>query len=187
MDSIPAHFPCRRLFESDWESLSDLELVALLIGPGTPERRALNDARRLLDVVGPSRRLQDAGYEELCRAGLSRKKALALLAAVQLSRRFQKIPLFPGQSFRSSLEIFRHFQPLVHGLKKECFWSVLLDSKNRILRVMFNNPFVLSYIASPHIVWVRPGCGLRANFFYFARAADSDCLLREGNRLTAFL
>ena len=136
MDVIPGHFPRRRLFELDWESLSDLELVALLIGPGTPERRALSDARRLLEAVGSSSRLQEAGYEELCRAGLSRKKALALLAAVQLSRRFQKIPLFPGQSFRSSLEIFRHFQPLVHGLKRECFWSVLLDSKNRILRVM---------------------------------------------------
>ena len=128
MDVIPAHFPSRRLFELDWESLSDLELVALLIGPGTPEKRALSDARRLLEAVGSSRRLQEAGYEELCRAGLSRKD-LALLAAVQLSRRFQKIPLFPGQSFRSSLEIFRHFQPLVHGLRRECFWSVLLDSK----------------------------------------------------------
>jgi DNA repair protein RadC len=123
MDVIPAYFPSRRLFELDWDSLSELELVALLIGPGTTERRALSDAQKLFDAVGASRRLQEVSYEELRGAG-------------QLSRRVQRIPLFPGQSFRSSLEIFRHFQPLVHGLKRECFWSVLLDSKNRILRVM---------------------------------------------------
>ena len=136
MDVIPAHFPSRRLFELDWNSLSDLELVALLIGPGTTERRALSDAQKLFDSVGSARRLQEVSYEELRRVGLSRKTGLSLLAALQLSRRVQKIPLFPGQSFRSSLEIFRHFQPLVHGLKRECFWSALLDSKNRILRVV---------------------------------------------------
>ena len=136
MDVIPAHFPSRRLFELDWNSLSDLELVALLIGPGTTERRALSDAQKLFDSVGSTRRLQEVSYEELRRVGLSRKTGLSLLAAVQLSRRVQKIPLFPGQSFRSSLEIFRHFQPLVHGLKRECFWSALLDSKNRVLRVV---------------------------------------------------
>ncbi len=52
MDVIPAYLPSRRLFEVDWESLSDLELVALLIGPGTPEKRALHDAQRLLEAIG---------------------------------------------------------------------------------------------------------------------------------------
>ncbi len=135
MDAIPAYLPSRRLFEVDWESLSDLELVALLIGPGTPERRALRDAQRLLEGIG-SRNFREVCYEDLRHTGLGRKKALAVLAAVQLSRRIHKTPLLPGQPFRSSLEVFRHFQPLVDGLKKECFWSVLLDSKNRIVRVV---------------------------------------------------
>ena len=107
MDVIPAHFPSRRLFELDWDSLSDLELVALLIGPGTTERRALSDAHRLFDAVGSSRGLQEVSYEDLRGAGLSRKKALTLLAAVQLSRRVQKITLIPGQTFRTRLEIYR--------------------------------------------------------------------------------
>ena len=135
MDVIPAYLPSRRLFEVDWESLSDLELVALLIGPGTPEKRALYDAQRLLEAIG-SGNLREVCYEDLRHTGLGRKKALAVLAAVQLSRRIHKTSLLPGQPFRSSLEVFRHFQPLVDGLKKECFWSVLLDSKNRIVRVV---------------------------------------------------
>ena len=101
MDVIPSHFPSRRLFELDWGSLSDLELVALLIGPGTTERRALSDAQRLFDAAGSFRQLRELGYEGIRGVGLNRKKALSLLAALQLSRRVQKIPLFPGQSFRS--------------------------------------------------------------------------------------
>lgn len=117
-------------------ALSDLELVALLIGPGTTEKRALSDAHRLFDAAASFGQLQELGYEGMRGAGLSQKKALSLLTALQLARRGQKIPLLPGQSFRSSLEIFRHFQPLVQSLKKECFWSVLLNGKNRILRVI---------------------------------------------------
>ncbi|MDA2935065.1 DNA repair protein RadC [Acidobacteria bacterium AH-259-D05] len=136
MGAIPAHFPSQRLFELGWKSLSDLELVALLMGPGSPEWRALRDAQRLLEVVGPVVKLREVTWEELYQSGLGRKKALAILAAVHLWHRIEKTPLSPGQPFHSSLEIFRHFQPLVDGLKKECFWSLLLDGKNRILRVV---------------------------------------------------
>ena len=133
---MAAHFPTQRLFESGWEALSDMELVALLVGPGSPEGQSLRDAQRLLEVVGSAAELGKATWEELHRAGLGRRKALAILAAVELRNRMQKDPLSPGQTFRSSLEIFRHFRPLVEGLKKECFWCLLLDGKNRILRVV---------------------------------------------------
>ncbi len=136
MVAIAPHFPSQRLFESGWKSLSDIELVALLVGPGTSEGQALRDAQRLLEVVGAAAELGEMTWEELHRAGWGRKKGLAILAAVELRKRMQTNPLSPGQSFRSSLEIFRHFRPLVEGLKKECFWCLLLDGKNRILRVV---------------------------------------------------
>ena len=68
--------------------------------------------------------------------GLSRDQALSIVAAMHLFRRVQRTALFAGQTFRSSIEIFRHFQPLVDGLKKECFWNVLLDGRNRITRLV---------------------------------------------------
>ena len=55
---------------------------------------------------------------------------------MQLWRRATAVPLVCGQSFCSSLDIFRHFQTVVEGLKKECFWNILLDGKNRMLRVV---------------------------------------------------
>jgi len=50
--------------------------------------------------------------------------------------RFPHPVICPGESFRSSLQIFRYFSPRVQDLKKECFWNVLLDGKNRIQRVI---------------------------------------------------
>ena len=136
MNASPDYFPDRRLFELGWESLSDLELLALVVGPGSPARRARQDAERLLDLVGSTRDLRRATYRELRSCGLSHKRALAVRASVHLFRRIRRTALFPGQVFRCSTEIFHHFQPQVEGLKKECFWNVLLDGKNRILRVV---------------------------------------------------
>lgn len=116
--------------------MSDLELLILVAGPGSPARRALRDARRLLDLMGSTRNLEYATYRDLRSCGLSHKKSLAVLAALHLFRRIRQTALFPGQVFRCSMEIFRHFQPQVEGLKKECFWNVLLDGKNRILKVV---------------------------------------------------
>lgn len=38
--------------------------------------------------------------------------------------------------FRSSVDIFEYFQPQLEPLKKECFWSVLLDGKNRLISLV---------------------------------------------------
>lgn len=136
MSAIPEYSPDRRLFEVGWESLSDLELLALVVGHDRPAPQALESARQLLDCLGETRKLEQASYQDLRHAGLSHKRALALLASLQLFRRIRQTALFPGQPFRSSVEIFRHFQPQTESLKKECFWSVLLDGKNRMIRLV---------------------------------------------------
>lgn len=136
MQAIPDYLPDRRLFEFGWEALSELELLALLIGPGRPSRKAFRDAERILDLLGSARRLEEASYAELRHTGLDHKRILAVLAAIHLSRRMRQVALLPGQSFHCSVEIFRYFQPQFEGLKKECFWNVLLDGKNRIVRMV---------------------------------------------------
>jgi DNA repair protein RadC len=61
---------------------------------------------------------------------------MALLATVHLARRLNQTVLVPAQVFRSSDEIFRHFQAKVEGLKKECLWALLLDGKNRLAGIV---------------------------------------------------
>jgi DNA repair protein RadC len=136
MGVVHASMPIHRLREQGWESLSDEELLALLLSPGLTEWRALQMAQQIMGQAGSSRKLARMASGELRGLGLTPRRAIALRAAFLLARRSSYRILRPGQSFRSSLEIFRYFRPRVRGLKRECFWNVLLDGKNRIQRIV---------------------------------------------------
>ena len=73
---------------------------------------------------------------ELQRSGLSRKRALSLQAAFHLAQRsrFHRLP--EVWRLRASREVFDYFGERLSDLKRECFWSLLLDGKNRISRVV---------------------------------------------------
>jgi DNA repair protein RadC len=134
--AIQGYLPTRRVFEVDWESLSELELVALVLGPGSAEVSSWSQAVKVLRHFKGMQGLRGATCSDLRRLGIGRRKALALLAALQLHRRLNPRLLVEGQCFRSSGEIFDHFQPQFEEVKKECFWDVLLDGKNRIMRIV---------------------------------------------------
>lgn len=136
MQELPEYRSGGRLFESDWHSLSELELLALILKPGNDQKRALEQAYQVLDAVGSCSNLRQSTCEELCRAGLQPEGALAVLGAAHLAGHVRKVPLHPRQPFTTSLHIFRHFQPFVEGKKRECFWILPLDGKNRILRIL---------------------------------------------------
>jgi DNA repair protein RadC len=136
MGQLAQPYPYSRVFDREWQALSDEELIALLLGPGSSEAAAWSQAVSILKRFRTLPALKDASYAELRSAGLGHRKSLALIAALQLPRRLNLHTLVPNQSFRSSLEIFEHFRPQVEILKKECFWDVLLDGKNRIIKVI---------------------------------------------------
>ena len=125
----------QRWFTAAAEEFTDLELAATFLAHGSPGNIALTQAHILLRVLAQSsdcatltRELQDQGFG----SGQTR----AVVAGVHLCRRLDWPALRPGQKFSCSLEIFRHFQPRMIHLKKECFWSVLLNGKNRFLRLV---------------------------------------------------
>jgi len=82
------------------------------------------------------REARRSNWKHLMDSGLTFQQSTALLAAFELARRsnYRLLPLC--NPFRSSRQIFEYFKPLTADLKKECFWSVLLDGRNRIIRVV---------------------------------------------------
>ena len=136
MATSTEYLPARRLLELGWKSLSDLELLTLFLSPGLSEMRAWHLAQKILQVVQSPSRLGKLPYGELRKAGMTHRRAVAFQAAFLLTKRAGRRVLCPGESFRSSMEIFRYFRPRVEGLKKECFWNVLLNGKNRIQKVI---------------------------------------------------
>lgn len=126
----------RRLIEVGWEGLSDCEVLTLLLLPGNHLLQARRKAQGLLEHVGPISRIKGKPYRSLKRSGLTHRQVLAVSAAFQLARRASLRAIPSNNSFHSSLEIFRYFRPVVADLKKECFWTLLFDGKNRVLRIV---------------------------------------------------
>ncbi len=129
--------PREKLLLSGPATLSDTELLALILrtGHAGSGSSALDLSRQLLQRFGSLRAMASATVTELCEvSGVGPAKAAEILALGELARRFAITPLAPGMRFTSSGAVFAHFHERLRDLKKEVFLSLLLDSKNRVLR-----------------------------------------------------
>ncbi len=129
--------PREKLLLSGPATLSDTELLALILrtGHAGSGSSALDLSRQLLQRFGSLRAMASAAATELCEvSGVGPAKAAEILALGELARRFAITPLAPGMRFTSSGAVFAHFHERLRDLKKEVFLSLLLDSKNRVLR-----------------------------------------------------
>lgn len=126
----------KNLLEKSWSSLSAEELLALFLRPGNSPHKSLHAARRIMARSGTLNKFASSSYADLRTYGLSHNRTLSLLAAFELGKRSRRKILPPNRSFRSSMEIYSYFRSRFQDLKKECFWCLLLDGKNRILRIV---------------------------------------------------
>ncbi|MHC4941487.1 MAG: RadC family protein [Planctomycetota bacterium] len=127
--------PREKILLHGGDSLSDAELIAILIGSGTRALGAGELAARLLKDADGLRGLSTRkGNELMDLTGMGPARAARLMAVFSLARRLNAMPLWPGFKVRSSRDVFAHYSPLLRDRKKEVFIVLLLDSKNRLLR-----------------------------------------------------
>jgi DNA repair protein RadC len=139
-DSSPVSWPeterpRERLLNHGASALSDGELLAVIFGTGHPGAgSALVIARSLLSSFGDLRGVVGAPIAELASlAGMGRARAATLLAVGELARRVQADRLDAGAILSSASSVYAHFGPLLVDDKRESFFVVLLDGKNRVL------------------------------------------------------
>ncbi len=129
-----AERPRERLLESGAESLSDGELVAIILGSGTRGRTALDVARQLIARFGSIRELLTADRDVcLGQLGLGPARYALLRAALELARRHHRDGLRTGPVV-SSPEATRAF--LLAQLRDrpyEVFCCLHLDSRHRLI------------------------------------------------------
>ncbi len=129
--------PREKLLEQGPESLSDAELIAIVLrtGDGTSGRTALDHARYLIRKFKNFRTLATVATNELCELkGIGPAKAAAVRAVMEISRRYATEKFPRGKPFHCSKDVFDHFHQRLNDKKKECFFILLLDSKNRAIR-----------------------------------------------------
>jgi len=129
--------PREKLLALGADKLTDAELLALIIrtGDSSSKNSAVDLARSLLCRYGSLRQLSSASISELCQQpGIGPAKAAEIQALFQIARRFSDTRLQPGQPYLSSKDAFSHFHERLSEYRKELFFALLLDSKNRLIR-----------------------------------------------------
>jgi DNA repair protein RadC len=126
--------PRERLLARGPTSLSDDELIALLVGSGTRTRSALVIANEALRAIGGLRRLGQADVTRLRSSGLGLATAARIAAACELGRRVV-IAGSDGERCDTAELAAAALAPHFAHLERECLCVALLTRKQRLLAV----------------------------------------------------
>lgn len=126
--------PREKMLQHGAASLSDAELIAILLGSGSKNESAVNLAKRILYDV---QSLDDLGKRSLdfltSYKGIGDAKAITIAAALELGRRRQVAAPDQKKKISSSLEAYEILGPLLADLPKEELWMVSLNRANMII------------------------------------------------------
>lgn len=127
--------PREKLVSCGTQSLSDAELIALLIGSGTRSHSAVDLARQLLHMAGNSLdKLGKYPVGDLTKLkGIGKAKAITIVAALELGRRRKAEELPDPPKINGSADVFRIMQPVLCDLPHEEFWTLFLTRSNRVI------------------------------------------------------
>lgn len=127
--------PRERLLTQGSQTLTDAQLLAILLQVGRQGFSAVQVGMDILDRLGGVAGLAQCGIEELCAVpGVGEAKAAQLKAAIELGKRALAGPLTKGTKITSSRDLFAYYHPTMRDLRHEVFKVVLLDAKHAIMR-----------------------------------------------------
>jgi DNA repair protein RadC len=127
--------PRERLLIHGAQSLSDAQLLAIILRTGGGGKSAIDLAIELLNSLGSLRKIDNASPNEFDSfKGMGKAKIAQLKAAFELSRRLVEISHEKGPVFSSGQDVFNYYHQRLKDLKKEVFRCAMLDAKNRLLK-----------------------------------------------------
>ena len=147
--------PQERLEKFGAGSLSDTELLAMLLRSGTRGHDVLTLASQLIAEAGSLAGLiawQAADFQRL--KGIGRVKALQLMTVMEVARRVVGQQAGDAPLLNRADLVAAYFQPLTAGLEVEKFWVLCLNRKNRLVkRVEITSGTATAALAHPREVF----------------------------------
>ncbi|MFH1863840.1 MAG: DNA repair protein RadC [bacterium] len=129
--------PREKLLKFGEHTLSNAELIAILIRIGTPGKSAVDIARELLQKFKTLRAISSMDITEFKQiTGLKDAKITQIRAALELGRRLMSEEKALIGSIKKSSDVADFLMPLMRDLKKEWFKLLLLDKRNSITDVI---------------------------------------------------
>lgn len=127
--------PREKLLLKGKHSLTDAELIAILIGSGNLQETAVDLSRRILsEIANDLNQLGKMNVAELKKfKGIGEAKAVTIVAALELGRRRKESKELEREKLTSSKAAVDLMQPILGELMHEEFWIIFLNRANLVL------------------------------------------------------
>lgn len=128
--------PRERLFRYGSEMLSNVELLAILLGSGSKRENIMSLSSRIIHNNGGLNGIMESTLEDLINInGIGKAKAAKLLAVVELSKRFRSFR--DGDSYKicNSKDAAMLVMKEMKLLKQENLMVIMLNTKNVVISV----------------------------------------------------
>ena len=116
-------------------SLSDSELLAIILGSGNNEDSAVELARKILASVENNwQNLSKLSIKDLMKfKGIGEAKAISVAATLEIGRRKASQETPEKTSISSARDSYNVFSQHLSDLRTEEFWAIFLNQKNQIV------------------------------------------------------
>ena len=130
--------PREKMMRLGAEALSNAELLAIIIGSGSPQesavdlmKRVLNDCSNNLNTLGKMsiNELTSSKYK-----GLGTAKAITIMAACELGKRRQKEKAEERVRLDSAMSIYELMKPMMQDLSEEEAWLLMMNQNFKLIK-----------------------------------------------------
>jgi DNA repair protein RadC len=128
--------PREKLLLKGRSSLTDAEILAILIGSGTITLSAVDVAKLILNGVDNDlNKLSKLTVKELQKfKGIGEAKAITIISALELGRRKMDTSASKEDKINSAKDVYQILRPHFIDLPHEEFWVLLLNRANQVIK-----------------------------------------------------
>ncbi len=126
--------PREKLKSKGAESLSNEELIAIILRCGNKEESVKDLAIRLVKTLDTFHDFNSITYQDLIKIkGIKEAKAISILASIELGRRLLNTYPISKTKITNAEEIYVMFKPKIMNVKQEKLFALFLNTKNEII------------------------------------------------------
>lgn len=127
--------PREKLLQKGIQTLSDAELIAILIGSGNREVSAVELSKLILsDNKNDLNKIAKKSVQELMQfKGIGEAKAISILSSLELGKRREANIIEEQKKINSSKDVFQLMNAKFKDLPFEEFWVIYLNQSNKII------------------------------------------------------
>ena len=148
--------PREKLVLKGKAALSEAELIAAIIGSGTPSSSAVDVSKGILNAIGNNlNHLAKLSVKDLMKfKGIGEAKAVGIVSAMELGRRRREAEIEKRPKISSSKDVYVLMKSGLMDLPHEEFWCLLLNRGNVVIKKhLVSSGGVSGTVADPKLIF----------------------------------